>query len=129
MAESILAGTYQHTSTGPTGRYLKLLLDQLKTKLPALSTDITEKDVKKGFKVWKEITSTSPSNRHLRHYKPLLRPDGRGKTTTTQLLATGILQVHHRMMALCAKRGISLHRWQEIVTTMLEKEAGHPKLH
>jgi hypothetical protein len=39
------------------------------------------------------------------------------------------MAVHHKMAALCTKLGISLRRWQEIVTTMLEKESGHPKLH
>jgi hypothetical protein len=30
---------------------------------------------------------------------------------------------------LCTKLGVSLHRWQETVTTMLEKDHGRPKLH
>jgi hypothetical protein len=129
MADSILAGTFQYTPTGPTGRYVELLLQQLKTRMPQLPIGIQQKEIISGFKVWKEITSTSPSNRHLGHYKSLLRPDGRTNQDTTQQLAANILAVHHKMTNLCVRLGISLQRWQEIVTTMLEKENGHPKLH
>ena len=31
--------------------------------------------IKDGYKKWKEKTSTSPSNRHLGHYKSLLAAD------------------------------------------------------
>ena len=33
--------------------------------------------MKQGFSKWKESTSTSPSYRHLGHYKALLVSDGR----------------------------------------------------
>jgi hypothetical protein len=122
IADSILQGTYQYQPTGPTGRYIKLLLEQLKRKLPNISTNYDQNDIAQGFKSWKEITSTSPSNRHL-------RPDGRKTQEATKELAQSIMQVHYKMTALCTKLGISLHRWQKIVTTMLEKEPGHPKLH
>jgi hypothetical protein len=129
IADSILEGTYHPETTGPTSRYVNLLLQQLKRKLPTLAVGITEEEISKGFQSWKEITSTSPSNRHLGHYKSLLRPDGRQGNETTTELAESIIKVHHQMTALCAKLGISLRRWQEIVTTMLEKEKGSPKLH
>ena len=34
-----------------------------------ISTHITEDDVKRGFGKWREATSTSPSGRHLGHYR------------------------------------------------------------
>jgi hypothetical protein len=76
-----------------------------------------------------EGDKTSPSNRHLGHYASLLKPDGRKEVKSTKALATSIMRVHHQMTTLCVKLGISLHRWQEIVTTMLKKDTGHPKLH
>lgn len=39
------------------------------------------------------------------------------------------MDIHYKMTALCAKLGISLHQWQEVVTAMLEKDTGLPKLH
>jgi hypothetical protein len=79
--------------------------------------------------VWKDITPTSPSNRHLGHYKALFGPDGRDTKETTKYLAEDIMDVHYQMTASCAKLGISLTRWQDIVTAMLEKDTGSPKLH
>ena len=38
---------------------------------------ISANQIKKGFKQWKERTSTSPSNRHPGHYKSLLVADGK----------------------------------------------------
>ena len=35
------------------------------------------KEMKQGFSKWKEAISTSPSHRHLGHYKVLLVSDGR----------------------------------------------------
>jgi hypothetical protein len=87
ITDSILQGTYQYQPTGPTGKYIKLLLEQLKRKLPNLATDYDQNDITQGFKSWKEITSTSPSNRHLGHYLSLLRPDGRKTQESTKKLA------------------------------------------
>ena len=39
------------------------------------------------------------------------------------------MDVHNKMTALRAKLGISLHQWQDVVTAMLEKDTGSPKLH
>ena len=36
-------------------------------------------DIKERYKNWKEKTNTSPSNRHLAHYKSLLAADGTSK--------------------------------------------------
>jgi hypothetical protein len=96
IADSILAGTFHYVPTGSTGPYIALLLEQLKTKLPALPITITEEEIAKGFKVWKEITSTSPSNRRLGHYISLNKPDGRTGKDTTAKLAKHIMQVHHQ---------------------------------
>lgn len=116
-------------TNGPTCPYISLLIEQLKRWLPTLPVDINAVDITRGFRAWKEITSTSPSNRHLGHYSSLLRQDSRKDHETTRNLAKSIIQVHYQITALCAKLWISLLRWQAIVTTVLEKEAGHPKLH
>ena len=129
IAESILDGTYLYAQTGSHGKYIQLLLDALQRRLPDLSVELSNDDISKGLRVWKEITSTSPSNRHLGHYKALLSPDGREQNETTKYIAEDIMEVHSKMTALCAKLGISLHRWQDVVTAMLEKDTGSPKLH
>jgi hypothetical protein len=45
---------------------------QSQTTIPAT---ISEDDVRRGFGRWKEATSTSPSGRHLGHYKALIQHD------------------------------------------------------
>ena len=76
IADSILDGTYLYQSASPHGKYIQLLLEALQRKLPNLPVDLTNDDISKGLWVWKEITSTPPSNRHLGHYKALLSPNG-----------------------------------------------------
>ena len=49
---------------------------------------INVSEIKKGFKRWKEKTSTSPSNRHLGHYKSLLAADGKSKKIRRNLQVT-----------------------------------------
>ena len=39
---------------------------------PPISTTFTDDDVSKGFRRWRETTTTSPSGRHLGHYKALI---------------------------------------------------------
>ena len=40
---------------------------------PEIPTSISPEDVLCGFKAWKETTSTSPSGRHMGHYKALIQ--------------------------------------------------------
>jgi hypothetical protein len=106
LADDILNGEFHYKPSGPHGRYLQLLLHSLQRKLPDLPVDIMEQDITKGFRVWKEITSTSPSNRHLGQYISLLSHG------TTKSLATDIMHTHYQTTAICAKLGISLNMWQ-----------------
>jgi hypothetical protein len=121
ITDEILEGTFQCKPHGPNGEHIQLLLDALKRKLPELPADIKGTGISQGFRAWKEITSTSPSNRHLGHCKALFSPDGRDTKETTKCLAEDVMDVHCQMTASCAKLGISLTRWQEAVTAMLDK--------
>jgi hypothetical protein len=53
IADSILDGTFQPGLPGSTGRYLKLLLKALKTRLPELPAGITKTEISQGFRAWK----------------------------------------------------------------------------
>jgi hypothetical protein len=80
-----------------------------------ISTLITTEDVKYGFGKWKESTSTSPSGRHLGHYKAIIQD----KTLLTTL--TKFLQI-------IVERGVTLTRWCNAVNVMIEKDKGHPNI-
>jgi hypothetical protein len=82
---------------------------------PPISTAISEDDLVKGFGRWKEHTSTSPSGRHLGHYKAILQDPTLLKCLTI-------------FLDIAISRGISLSRWQSAINIMLEKDAGLPKI-
>ena len=88
--------------------------DSVKSTSP-ISTDVSEEDVKFGFKKWKETTSTSPSGRHLGHYKAIIQDPG---------LLTSMTQFLHVII----KRGITLTRWSNAVNIMIEKDQGTPRI-
>ena len=78
-----------------------------------IPTRVTEDDVKRGFGRWREATSTSPSGRHLGHYRAIIQNE-----TLLYCLST--------FMDIIVQRGISITRWQHAINVMLEKDAGRP---
>ena len=76
---------------------------------------ITEDDIKKGFKSWKESTTTSPSGRHLGHYKALIQDP---------LLLTCMC----KFLNIAISRGISIPRWCQAVNVLIEKDHGQPRI-
>ena len=62
-----------------------------------ISTDLTVQQFILEIKIWKETTSTSPSGRHLGHYKAII-----GDTTLAQIFTT--------MTALPLKYGVAPKR-------------------
>jgi hypothetical protein len=101
------------------------ILDLLKQPLPGaadseISSRISLHDYTSAIKVWKERTSTSPSGRHLGHYKLLV------KTFDPELkVATGeILQLMVDIMDLASNKGFILERWTKVINVMLYKKPG-----
>jgi hypothetical protein len=82
----------------------------------AISTLVEEADVKRGFGRWREATSTSPSGRHLGHYRAIIQDE------TLLLCLTKFLDI-------VVRRGISISRWQHAINVMIEKDAGRPCIH
>jgi hypothetical protein len=80
-----------------------------------ISASISEDDVKRGFGRWREATSTSPSGRHLGHYRAIVQDD------TLLLCLT-------KFIDLVVQRGIALSRWKHAINVMLEKDAGCPRI-
>ena len=65
-----------------------------------------------------EKTSTSPSGRGYNHYKVLVMEE-----------AFDELKILHGIIELARKYGVILDRWKKTVTTLMEKDAGRPKIH
>ena len=92
----------QQSSTGNTPPEINITLDQ--------------EDYIQMFSKWKEKTTTSPSGRHLGHYKAILKEKD-------------IIQYHCIMSELPLKYVFKLTRWTKAIQIMLEKNPGNPLLH
>jgi hypothetical protein len=64
-----------------------------------ISTVISESDVRYGFSKWKETTSTSPSGRHLGHYKAAIQDP---------ILLTASMTT---FLNIAINRGVTIKRW------------------
>eukprot|EP00957_Ditylum_brightwellii_P196377 14961964-Ditylum_brightwellii.AAC.1 len=58
-------------------------LQQKPTSPPYIDNEILVEEVKRGFRIWKQRTSTSPSGRHLGLYKVWLQKASEEKTILT----------------------------------------------
>jgi hypothetical protein len=80
-----------------------------------ISTAISADDVVRGFKGWRETTTTSPSGRHLGHYKALI---------TDPIF----LQCLTKFLNIALFHGIALPRWCNATNILLEKDPGRPTI-
>jgi hypothetical protein len=80
-----------------------------------ISTEITPEDVVRGFKSWSESTSTSPSKRHLGHYKALIQDPK-------------LLECLTWFLQIVTSRGIAVSRWCNATSVLIEKDTGRPHI-
>jgi hypothetical protein len=101
----------------PMSNELKVFLEECKrpNKLQEISATISDDDFQQTVKKWKESTSTSPSGRHLGHYKAALLDDD-------------ITHLHVDMLNIPIQYGFAPERWTHSVTPMIEKDEGKPFL-
>jgi hypothetical protein len=87
-------------------------------------------DFTSAIKAWKERTSTSPSGRHLGHYKLLVKTY-EDKTSSKDLkeAAGQILKLMVDMMDLASDKGFILDRWTKVINIMIYKKTGVYLIH
>jgi hypothetical protein len=94
--------------------------------------DIEEKisfeEFKKGLEKWKERTTTSPSGRHLGHYKLLLRLPVYIDDKKQVNISEHLLFLYYQVATLASKLGETLNRWTIVSTCMIEKIMGNPRI-
>ena len=85
------------------------------------------------MKKWRELTSTSPSGRHLGHYKACVTTIDRSlfpkERTRLKRLQDQISQLYVTMINYSTKHKYSFDRWKTIVNMMIYKEPGNVKIH
>jgi hypothetical protein len=77
---------------------------------------VTEHSFHSLYKSLNKKTSSSPSGRHLGHYKAILQDENLVATLT-------------KMMTIPHLTGYSPRRWQQVVDVMLQKTPGNSKIH
>lgn len=95
-----------------------------------LDDQISYDEFKTAFQKWSEGTSTSPSGRHLGHYKVLLCSDNCSDRYDDKYKdpREDIMTVYYNIVIAALNMGISIDRWQNCTTTMIEKQPGNPKI-
>ncbi len=101
----------------PMQRELQVFLEKCKrpSTVKNISTTITLDQFKRYVKGWKESTSTSPSGRHLGHYRSAIMDDD-------------VASLHTQLLNLPINHGFAPDRWTSSVTPLIEKDAGRPFL-
>ena len=109
-------------------------------KLPEIDTKITATQVKAGYKKWRESTSTSPSGLHLGHAKTLVKCPKKIKPTVTTAeeddksvkeelsIADRLFEMEAQRANIALQQGFVLDRWKTIVSAMIEKIPGTPRI-
>lgn len=129
----IQEGQYSINPDSVSRPTLDVVLDRLSdtTKRQPIYQDLINFDSFRGaIKKWRESTSTSPSGRHLGHYKSLLSIDSHASKYTEEAPDPGdeLLTVMYHITTSAFNSGHSLDRWKQVRTCMIEKIPGFPRI-
>ena len=131
-AELVLDGQYD---TQEIEDIASLFLDNCRRISPGddLPPYLTMTQFKGKIKAWKESTTTSPSGRHLGHYKalfartdPALNPQ---ESKTVQEKQKMIASLYLRMINYAIKHEFSYDRWKNVTNVMIYKEPSNINIH
>ena len=103
----------------------------MKRDSETISVDITAEDMMNKYKRWKETTTTSSSGRHLGHFHALFRGfkfDIDEEYEELVQMRTEIIELHWLILRIAIRNRHVYKRWKKVVTQMIEKDPGNPKL-
>jgi hypothetical protein len=127
--------------TSGLSRTTKQLFEKLLSfRLDEIDLVVEEDEVTRGFKHWREGTSTSPSTRDLSKYHAIFAPSAQLDNTEKELtdqersedpahIGEKVAELITLLLNLCAKEGIALDRWLTVHCTMLQKTVGLRVIH
>jgi len=131
-AELVLEGDYTDNDISDISQ---LMLDNMKriTAVDDQTPYVTQKEFAGKFRVWRESTSTSPSGRHLGHYKALVTTIDRSlkekEREKYRSIQDELIECYVGLINYSIKHKYSLVRWKNIVNMMIYKEEGNVKIH
>jgi hypothetical protein len=130
-SEKLLEGKYDPTDI-TDDEWSRYLLTSMKRHSKELEIEITAAKMMDKYRRWKERTSTSPSGRHLGHFHALFRPlkakddDDRDRL---EGIRKDIIEMHAKMLQTAYDNEHVYKRWEYILTCMLGKDTGIPRIH
>ena len=129
ISQQILDGTY-NIDTVPTTEATKIILRECKRIAPKNSVDdiIHTDEFRKGMKVWRESTTTSPSQLHLGHAKAVLKFEKDIKTSDPKCLSERIFSYQTTLLNNAIQHNFVPQRWHTVHDVMIEKSPGQPYL-
>lgn len=77
---------------------------------------------------WNEKRTTSPSGRHLGHYKILLKINIKDEDDNKCNMSNDVLKVLYDVNMIAMHKGTPLDRWKNVTTCMIEKIPGLSRL-
>jgi hypothetical protein len=129
-AEQLLEGDDPTNITDD--EWSRYLLTSMRRHSKELEIETTTKKMMNKYKRWKERTSTSPSGRHLGHFHALSRPL-KAKDKKDRDILEGIrqeiIELHALMLQTAYDNEHVYKRWEYILTCMLGKDTGIPRIH
>jgi hypothetical protein len=119
-AEAILNGSFRPDTSEDLLPETMDILNTSGSPLPiqqnSTTSSISPEEFSNTYRIVKETTSSSPSGRHVGHYK----------AATKDPILT---ELHSTMMSLPYMVGFSPERWRQVTDIMLEKTPGAPDIH
>ena len=132
IAELILEGDYHNKELNTI---TQLLLDNCTrvTDLDILKPTIMEQQLKQKYIKWRESTATSPSGRHLGHWKALWKQPSQDlddmETANFYQAQQAIRTLYMNMINYAVKHKYSYGGWRQVINNMIYKEPGNTKVH
>jgi hypothetical protein len=101
-------------------------------QLGTINHEVSTEDFYHGFQHWKESTSTSPSGRHLGHYKAIINDPERKKAACDENYVSkhklDFLEVYTKLVNIPLKYGFAPEGWCTSITVMIKKDLGSPRI-
>jgi hypothetical protein len=110
----------------------RYLLTSMQRHSKEIKVEITGEKMMNKYRRWKERTSTSPSGRHLGHFHALFRPlKAKDENDRDRLegIRQDVITLHTIMLQTAYDNEHVYKRWEYILTCMLGKDTGIPRIH
>ena len=93
--------------------------------LPKIDTNISVQDIKRGFSIWKESTSTSPLGRVLSLYKIWLKIDDNKACAEGSMNGDDFFTIIKNLIEVSQRVGEPLERWKTVHNLFILKETNN----